>query len=423
MATVLVVGAGIAGDALAVSLERSGWQVVVAEIAPALRTGGQTVDLRGHAAAVLENLGLLEACRAHLVPQRGVAWVDAGGRRLAAMGVDALGGQGLVSTEELLRSDLARTLHDATGPGTSHRFGETVEALEPVPGGVRAHFRHHAAEVFDLVVGADGAHSRVRSLVLGPEERFMRRLGLTHAWFTVEEDERTPPLDGWFLIHNALGGRVVASRPGHTGQQEAGLTFRPGDHAAHAPARGDRDAQHDLLDRVFAGVGWRADELLSAARTAPDFAMDTFDQVRAPVWHRRRVVLLGDSAWCSSPLSGLGTSLALVGAHTLAGELAEVGAHHGATEQDLAAALDRYAHRMRPHVTAAQRLPPGRVAFAAPRTRLGARGAAAVVRVVASPLLDRPLTRLAAGRAGGAELRSYAPGAAGPAQAPRRARR
>ncbi|MGI3783518.1 MAG: FAD-dependent monooxygenase, partial [Janthinobacterium lividum] len=177
---VLVVGAGIGGDGLAVALGRAGWDVVVAEIATALRTGGQTVDLRGPSAEVLDRWGLLDACRRHLVPQRGIAWVDAAGRRRAEMPVEAFGGQGFVSRDELLRTDLARVLHTATGSSVEHRFSETVERLEQQPHGVRAEFRQHAPETFDLVVGADGTHSRVRALTFGPENRFRRTGGRAH---------------------------------------------------------------------------------------------------------------------------------------------------------------------------------------------------------------------------------------------------
>ncbi|BDZ48498.1 hypothetical protein GCM10025867_07390 [Frondihabitans sucicola] len=97
MPTILITGAGIAGDTLAVLLGRSGWDVTVVEIAPALREGGQTVDLRGDSREVLERLGLLDAALGVLVPQRGIAWVDERERRLAAMPVEAFGGQGFVS--------------------------------------------------------------------------------------------------------------------------------------------------------------------------------------------------------------------------------------------------------------------------------------------------------------------------------------
>ncbi|MFK0191491.1 FAD-dependent monooxygenase [Kitasatospora sp. NPDC090308] len=388
MTRVLVVGGGIAGDTLALMLERDGWAVTVAEIAPAPRAGGQTVDLRGDCREVLDGLGLLPAALECLVPQAGAAWIDARERRLAEMPVTAFDGRGYVSEEELLRTDLARIIHRAAGPGVTHRFGETVEALEDTPGGVRARFRSGTTEEFDLVVGADGAHSRVRALRFGPEERYRKPLGLAHAWFTLAERPGTPRLDGWFLIYNEPGRRSVQARPGRAGEQEVGLTFA----ADSLPPRQDREARFALLERTFADVGWRATEFLAAARQAEDFALDTFDQVQMPSWRDGRVVLLGDSAWCASPLSGLGTALALRGAAELAAALKS--ADVPSDPRRLPAALASYERAMRPRVTSAQQLPPGRVASMAPATALGIRANALAMRALQSRPL-RPLVRRA----------------------------
>ncbi|MGI3782052.1 MAG: FAD-dependent monooxygenase, partial [Janthinobacterium lividum] len=385
---VLVVGAGIGGDTLAVALGRAGWDVVVAEIAPGLRTGGQTVDLRGPAAEVLDRTGLLDECRRHLVPQRGIAWVDAQGRRLAEMPVEAFGGQGFVSRDELLRTDLARVLHAATGPTVEHRFSETVTRLEAQSHGVLVEFRRHAPETFDLVVGADGTRSRVRALTFGPEERFRRPLGLAHAWFTVQEQASTPALDGWALVHNAPGSRLVGVRPGHPGQQEVGFSFP----AQTLPDRRDRPAQDALLRDTFSEVGWRAPELLDGLLGVDDLALDTFDQIHTDRWSDGRVVLLGDSAWCASPLSGLGTALALEGAYVLS-ELLVAGSSGGTTVETT---LARYEQVMRPRTTAAQRLLPGRVPSYAPRTVFGIRAATTVYRLVQTPPAVAVLGRIAA---------------------------
>ncbi|MFG3013635.1 FAD-dependent monooxygenase [Streptomyces cinerochromogenes] len=401
MAHVLVVGGGIAGDTLALLMERDGWTVTVAEIAPALRTGGQTVDLRGDSREVLERAGLLQRALDRLVPQRGAAWIDARGRRLAEMTVEAFDGRGYVSREELLRTDLARILHEAAGPGVTHRFGETVDALEDTGTGVLVRFRSGTEEKFDLVVGSDGAHSRVRALRFGPEASYRKPLGLAHAWFTLTEQPGTPPLDGWLLIHNAPGRRCVSARPGHPGEQEIGLTFA----ADTLPPRRDREARFALLERTFAGVGWRTAEFLAAARQADDFALDTYDQIRMPRWHVGRTVLLGDSAWCASPLSGLGTALALRGAAELTAALRAAGAP-GDTA-GVPAALTAFERTMRPRTTSAQRLPPGRVVSMAPKSALGIRVNALAMRALQSkaarPLVNRALAASEHGRTGSPE--------------------
>ena len=85
------------------------------EWAGELRTGGQSVDLRGAGRTVVERMGLLPAARERAVSQRGIAWVDRSGSRLAAMPVEAFGGRGFVSSDELLRGDLVTLLHDSAG--------------------------------------------------------------------------------------------------------------------------------------------------------------------------------------------------------------------------------------------------------------------------------------------------------------------
>lgn len=378
---VLIVGAGIGGDTLAALLGRAGHEVTVVEIAPELRSGGQTVDMRGGSREVLARMGLLDECLAHLVEQRGIAWIDADGKRLADMPVETLGGKGFVSSEELLRTDLARVIHAACPDRVTHVFGDTVESLTETTGGVRVTFRKGLPETYDLVVGADGTHSRVRSLTFGPEEDYRRPLGLAHAWFTLAETPETPALDGWFLVHQAPGRLLVDARPGHAGEQEIGFSFP----ATSLPPRGE--ARFALLDRVFAGTGWRTRELLAAARTAPDFALDTLDQIVMPSWHRGRVVLLGDSAWCASPLSGLGTALALIGAEALATALSSA--------DTLPTAFARFEETMLPQVRAAQKMFPGRVAMYAPKTTAGIHFSAAMMRFFRLPPVESVLTRLA----------------------------
>lgn len=391
MPEALITGAGIAGDTLAVLLARAGWTVTVVEIAPELRTGGQTVDLRGDSRDVLARLDLLDAALDVLVPQRGIAWITAEEQRMAAMPVEAFGGQGFVSKEELLRTDLARLLHDAAvRAGVRHRFGDTVEAVTDSADGVTARFRAGDERTFDVLVGADGAHSRVRDLRFGEEERFRRPLGLAHAWFTLVEGISTPPIDGWFLVHNAPGRRSISARPGHHGEQEIGLTFG----ADELPPRRDREERFALLDRTFAGVGWRAAEFLEAARGACDFALDTYDQVQMPSWSDGRVVLLGDAAWCPSPLSGLGTALGLRGAAALADALGDGSGSTGTGA--LTSAFAAYEKEMRPRATAAQKLIPGRVNMVAPRGRIGIRVNALVMRVAQWPILTPLIAKGAA---------------------------
>ncbi|ANP56609.1 2-polyprenyl-6-methoxyphenol hydroxylase-like FAD-dependent oxidoreductase [Streptomyces griseochromogenes] len=358
---ILICGAGIAGPALAYWLRKRGFTVTIVERAPAPRPGGQTVDLRGAGRTVIERMGLMDRARAESVDQRGLALVDAAGRTTARVPAESFGGEGIVSEIEILRGDLARLLYESTLPDTEYLFDDTVTGIAQDADGVTVAFEKAAPRRFGLVVGADGPHSVVRALAFGPEPEFVHPLGLYTAWFTATDDL---DLDGWYLMHNAPGGLVASARPGRVpGEIKAGLSFRS------APIDYDRRdiaAQQVLVAERFAEVGWEAPRLLRAMRTAPDFFFDSMGQVRLDRWSRGRVALLGDAGYCATPLTGLGTSLALVGAYVLAGEIA-------AAKGDHRIAFRKYDEVMRPYVSQAQQLPPGGASGFAPSGRLGIR--------------------------------------------------
>ncbi len=350
--TVLISGAGIAGPALAYWLAKSGYRVVVVELAPGIRPGGQTVDLRGAGADVVARMGLLDEMKRQSLDQRGIAWVKSDGRRRAEMPVEAFDGNGVVSKLEILRGDLVDVLYQATKDVADYRFDTRIAELDANADGVVATLHDGSQVDADLVVGADGPHSVVRRLVFGPEERFIKPLGGYHAWFTAAD---TAGLNGWYLMHQAPGGLNASMRPSHDPAiGKAGLAFRS---EPLTYDRRDLDQQRKLLADRFAGVGWHAAELISAAAQADDFYFDAFAQVHMETWSEGRVTLCGDAGYCASPLSGMGTSLALVGAYVLAGELGSAG--DGLSTERVATALKRYAEVMRPYVDKCQDLPAG----------------------------------------------------------------
>lgn len=349
--TVLVSGAGVAGPALAFWLSGSGYRVVVVEAAPGVRPGGQTVDLRGAGADVVERMGLLGEMTQRALFQRGVAWVRSDGSWRAEMPVEAFDGNGVVSKLEILRGDLVEVLYAATRDRAEYRFGTRITELAARDDGVDATLTDGSSLRADLVVGADGPHSAVRRLTFGPEEQFFTPLGGYHAWFTAPDHVG---LDGWYLMYQAPPGLNASMRPSHDPAiAKAGLAFRS---EPLTYDRRDLDAQRRILVERMAGAGWCTDALLAAAAEADDFYFDAFGQVRMDTWSRGRVTLVGDAGYCASPLSGMGTSLALVGAYLLAGELGPAPSECG---EHVERALAGYETRMRPYVDRCQDLPAG----------------------------------------------------------------
>lgn len=358
----LISGASIAGPALAYWLHRHGFTPTIVEQAPSVRPGGHAVDIRGIAREVVQRMGIMPEVRRLSVDERGFALVDARNRIRAALPADAFGGEGIVAEIEIMRGDLAEILYRATKDFTGYLFGNRITGLvqddDGVGDGVDVTFADGQKRRFDLVIGADGVHSGVRALAFGPESEFVRYLGGYTAYFTVPDPGN---LDNWFLMYNAAGGLCAGIRPERGGTAKASLAF-----TAREPLDYDRRdvaAQRAILRRAFGGAGWMVPDMLRHMDSAPDFYFDSFCQVHIGQWWRGRVALVGDAAYCGSPLSGLGTATSLVGAYALAGELAS-------TPDDYAGAFSRYQMGIQKYVSDCQRLPPGGVKGMAPESRL-----------------------------------------------------
>lgn len=375
--SILIAGASIAGPALAYWLRRYGMDVAVVERAPELRMGGQAVDLRGLGREVARRMGIEEAVRARTTREDGIAFVDAAGRTRAAFGV--ADGEGFVADLEILRGDLAEILHDRTRDGVEYIFDDRITAIADDGDGVRVGFLRGGDRRFDLVVAADGIRSGTRGLVFG-DDATIKPLGLYMAYFTIPRQ----PSDGtWSRWYNAPGSRTVFLRPDNVGTTRALLSFQ-------SPPRGyedlDQAGQKAVLRRIFADAGWEAPRALAALDATPDFYFESIGQVTMPSWSKGRVALVGDAGYCPSPISGMGTSLALVGAYILAGELAR----HDDHRQAFAA----YENLLRPYVEKAQELPPGTPRLASPRSRIGIAIGLAVLRVASIPALRKVMGRL-----------------------------
>lgn len=378
---ILIVGAGIAGPVLGYFLQRSGFQPVVVERAPQLRTSGQNVDLRDASREVARRMGVESIIREKGTREDGLLFVDSKGRARAAFGATGFGGQGFVSEIEILRGELVKVLYDRSRNGTEYIFGDHPSSIEDRGDHVKVAFASGNVRKFDVVIGADGIRSKTRQLVFGGISP-INYLDLYTAYFTIPYSDS----DGsWARWYNAPGGRSVVLRPDNQGTTRAYLSIR-------STQRGyeelDSKVQKDLLRKLFADAGFETSRVLHGLENADDFYFEAIGQVKMDRWWQGRVTLVGDAGYCPSPISGMGTALALIGAYVLAGELA--------CHADHTQAFKQYEARMRPYVTDAQKIPPGALRFASPQTQIGIALRNAVLSTAAKVANTRLVAKLTA---------------------------
>ncbi|MFF4619271.1 FAD-dependent monooxygenase [Nonomuraea jabiensis] len=336
---VLISGASVGGPVLAYWLRRHGYETTLVERAPAPRKGGQAIDIRGAALDVVAKMGVIEQIRALRTTMRGMSMVDGDGNELMRSYEETVSGGRFDSPDiEIMRDDLTAILTSASG--AEYVYGDSIATLDQDADGVDVTFESGGRGRYDYVFGADGLHSNVRRLTFGPEAQFLDHLGMYVSIFTADNFLGLDHWQTWFR-EGDTGGALFSDRDTAVMRVNLGFGAGPIDYDHR-----DVEQQKRLIQEHCSGLRWEVPKLLEAMWKADDFYFDAMAQVRMERWSKGRVALVGDAGYCASPLSGQGTSLALVGAYVLAQDLG----------RDPIGAFDRYEERMRPFVAQNQAL-------------------------------------------------------------------
>ncbi|KAG5983965.1 hypothetical protein E4U55_006575 [Claviceps digitariae] len=347
---VLIAGAGIAGPCLAFWLQRLGHSITIIERWDSLRTGGQQLDLRRQGIEVAERMGILQEIRQHVVEEAGIDVVDRKGQTIIFFPRGEPGGkkQGFSSEFEIMRGDLCRILYDRTRENVDYRFGLTVTEFENTGAVVKVTFSDGSLGEYDLLVGADGQGSRIRRAMnqdVGGDEQSLLSKGAFVCYYSIARSAQ----DKYATCYMETEHRSLMTRwhTPHLGQAYL-ITMAPGHQAEMREAlKKDVATQKSVFAGMFKTVRWeQIGRILDAMKTTDDFYAHEIFQVRCKTWSKGRVVLLGDAGYCPSPMTGMGTSVAVIGAYVLAGEIAKCDSGNGAP--DIEAALARYDATLRP---------------------------------------------------------------------------
>ncbi|MEV6967912.1 FAD-dependent monooxygenase [Hamadaea sp. NPDC051192] len=334
----IIVGAGIAGLAAAQRLADLGSHVTVVERASGPRNQGYMIDFFGPGYEAAQRMGLLARLRELGYHVERFSYVDEHGRIRASMDYQRFEKAASGAIVSIMRPDLERALREAVDGRVDLRYSVTVEAIDNRPDGVSVTLSDGSALDADLLIGADGIHSATRAATFGPEQAFLRFLGLHTAAFVFDDPVVHDQVqDGFFLtdsvdvqmgFYGLRDGRVAAFTVHRTSDPEL-------------PA----DPRAAVL-RTYQDLGWLTARALGLCPSSADVYYDQVAQIEMDQWVNRRVVLLGDSAYAVSLLAGQGASLAVAGAYVLGRQLA--------TTPDIDRALAEYVRRWHPVVTQRQ---------------------------------------------------------------------
>ena len=376
---VAINGAGIAGTALAYWLGRMGHEVLLVERAPELRTGGYILNLWGVGYDAVEKMGLLPTLLDLRYETDELRMVDSQGRTRGGYPSRVLQDLAQGRIVSLARADIAAAIYGVLDGRVETIFGDSIAAIEE--GETHAHvgFEHAAPRDVDLVVGADGLHSKVRQITFGTDRQFEFPMGCHVASFEVADYR--PREDRLYVAYTAPG-RYIARFPVRDDKTLIFVLLRDEYLADGIPA--SESARKQALTRAFSDMGWECPAIMSALQDVDGIYFDSISQIRMDSWTKGRVVLLGDAAACPSLIAGEGAGFALAEAYVLAGEIDK----HG---PDLKSALTAYQGHLKPYATRKQRYAESLVPSFVPKTALGVRARDFATLMMRLPVFPRLL--------------------------------
>ena len=378
--SVLISGVGVAGPTLAYWLGRSGFRPTLIERAPRLRSGGYVIDFWGLGYDIAERMGLSKDLNRIGYHVREMRIVDDRGKRVTGFGAKVFRELTNGRFVTLARSDLSRLLFEKLEGTAEEIFDDEIVGLQEVADCVQVQFKHSGHRQFDLVIGADGLHSGVRSIAFGPQYQFEKQLGYVVAAFEVS-GYRPRDEDVYFMYGKP--GRMVGRFTLHDNRTL--FLFVLANESKLLPAT--LELQKAMLRDRYGDGKWECPRIVDELDRTHELYFDRVSLIRMESWSRGRVALVGDAAFCVSLVAGQGSALAMISAYVLAGELASAGGRH---EE----AFGKYEALLRAYITTKQRGAERFAAVFAPKTQCGLWFRNQVIKAFAIP----GLARLAVGR-------------------------
>lgn len=346
----LISGASISGLTTAWFLNRLGYEVTIVELSAKPRTGGTALNLSGNALEFAKQMGIYEQILSNSLSLDLIEFKDTNDVTVNSIVING-GGEKQNSAEhkteqneaeehnfneiEIDRSKLIGIILGALGSNVEFMFNKTIAVLNETENAMAVTFSDCSQGTYDLVVGADGMHSGVRKLWFGAEKEYTHFLKAYGSITTVNRELIKPNTMQWY---NVPGKAYMLS----ANKDKTDIVFFfISDNEITYDFRNVEQQRKIICDQFE--DGWRTTELMEEVKNSDSFYFVNLSQIKMPSWTKGRVALVGDAAHCASPAAGMGGSLAMEGAGTLADALQN---HNGNYEL----AFESYNRNLRPFI-------------------------------------------------------------------------
>jgi 2-polyprenyl-6-methoxyphenol hydroxylase-like FAD-dependent oxidoreductase len=332
----LISGASIAGLSTAYWMNKVGYNVTVVELANEPRTAGAAIDIRGITVNIAKRMSVFEQLKANGLKVELVEFKNADDVTEGSIVLDNDDTEAANDDIEIERDKFVDILLDELKSDVEFIFGNSITALNETKDAINVHFKDGSERSFDLVVGCDGIHSVVRKIWFGHETEFTHFL---EAYFSLTIVDTLLVRQKTMQMYNVPDKAITLNAYNNKtdiifcfySEKEIPYDYR------------DVEQQRKIILEQFSGQSWRTAELLEEVQGAKNFYFDKFCQIKMSSWTKGRVALVGDAGYCASPAAGMGASLAIAGAASLADALQK---HNGNFEL----AFQDYNQHLRPFI-------------------------------------------------------------------------
>ncbi|MDZ7899227.1 MAG: FAD-dependent monooxygenase [Arcicella sp.] len=324
---VLIVGSGLGGMSLGIALRQIGIEVEIAEINKEFNVYGVGILQQPNHLRALDTLGLADACMERGSLYGLIKMCTDSGQEFGKSGVPPVGR--FDKNNGISRKVYHEILYEkAVSIGVTFRMGLTVSELKNEEESVNVKFTDGSEGDYQLVVGADGVRSKVRSLVFGNLKPEYIGMSVWRYAF-----KRSPDLDtGYIFYGKKTKAGIVAM---NADMMYIFVVAAEGNDNPHIP-------DHELVPRLKAHLSeYPAKMVADLVEQVTDPEKVVYRPLESLLlpdpWYKNRVVLIGDAAHATIPQLGSGAALAVEDAVVLAEELAK--------EQSIETALETYMKR------------------------------------------------------------------------------